>query len=56
MGSSNILNVKIQGDEIWFASDKKIAIKASGRSDISMMFAKWLPQLADDMMNVKPRS
>ncbi len=49
MGESNILNVKLQGNEIWFASDEKIAIKASGRSDIVMMFAKWLPQLADDM-------
>ncbi len=49
MGNSNILNVKTEGNEIWFASDKKIAIKASGRSDISLMFAKWLPQLADDM-------
>ena len=49
MGNSNILNVNLQDDEIWFASDKKIAIKASGRSDIVLMFAKWLPQLADDM-------
>ncbi len=49
MGNSNILNVKTTGEEIWFASDKKIAIKASGRSDISLMYAKWLPQLADDM-------
>ncbi len=49
MGNSNILYVKTTGEEIWFASDKKIAIKAGGRSDISLMFAKWLPELADDM-------
>lgn len=49
MGDSNILNVRIQDDEIWFASDHKIAIKASGRTDISMMYAKWLPEFNLDL-------
>ncbi|RKX21293.1 MAG: hypothetical protein DRP35_04635, partial [Candidatus Zixiibacteriota bacterium] len=36
-------------DEIWFASNEKIVIKANGRSEISFMHVNWLPELADDI-------
>ncbi len=49
MGNSSILSVKSLGGEIWYASDSRITIKANGRSDIVVMFAKWLPELTDDI-------
>ena len=38
-----------KGDEIWFASNEKIVIKANGRPELSMMHVQWLPELADDI-------
>lgn len=49
LGSENIVKVHSFDNKLWFASGTKIATKADGRTDISMMVAKWLPQLADDM-------
>lgn len=38
-----------KGNEIWFASNEKIVIKANGRPELSLMHVKWLPELADDI-------
>ncbi len=37
------------GDEIWVAGDRRIVAKANGRTDISLMYVKWLPELASDL-------
>ncbi|NOY89464.1 MAG: PorV/PorQ family protein [FCB group bacterium] len=49
LDKANIIMVKTTGKELWFASDKKIVVKANGKTNISMMYVKWLPELADDL-------
>jgi len=49
MDRSNAIDIRSIGDELWVASDDKIVVKANGRSDFSMMYVKWLPELADDL-------
>ena len=49
MGSANVLYVDKRGAELWYMSDNNISVKAKGASEVAVMFAKWLPQLADDM-------
>jgi hypothetical protein len=34
---------------LWLASSEDIVIRANGRSEASLMHAKWLPELADDL-------
>ncbi len=43
------ISVEAVGDELWLASDQEIVAKANGRTDISLMYVKWLPDLADDL-------
>ncbi|MFQ5453122.1 MAG: PorV/PorQ family protein [Candidatus Zixiibacteriota bacterium] len=49
LDKANVINVEVSGNELWFTSDRKIIIKANGKTDISMMYVKWLPELADDL-------
>ncbi|KAA3636305.1 MAG: hypothetical protein DWP97_03010 [Calditrichaeota bacterium] len=49
MGTANVLYVDKKGAELWYMSDNTISVKAKGASEVAVMFAKWLPQLADDM-------
>ncbi|MCH7948775.1 MAG: hypothetical protein IIC66_13360, partial [candidate division Zixibacteria bacterium] len=49
MDRSNAIDIRSIGDELWVASDDKIVVKANGKSDFSMMYVKWLPELADDL-------
>jgi len=46
---ANAVYVKALDRGLWIASDEKIVIKANGRSEIALMYAKWLPELADDL-------
>lgn len=46
---ANVIKADVQEGGVWFASANRVVAKASGRSDISMMFAKWLPELSDDI-------
>jgi hypothetical protein len=36
-------------NEVWFASTRKVVTRAEGRSELSLMHVKWLPELADDL-------
>ncbi|MDF1545457.1 MAG: PorV/PorQ family protein, partial [bacterium] len=45
----NVLGIDIKDDELWFANDEKIVIKANGRTEISFMHVNWLPELANDL-------
>jgi hypothetical protein len=47
--NKKIIQLENKGIGLWYVSSDKIYIKAKGRTDISMMFAKWLPDLADDI-------
>lgn len=49
IGRGDVIDVLTPSNKAWFISSSKVLTKADGHSDISMMFAKWLPQLADDM-------
>lgn len=49
MEYANVIDLDSRGSEIWYASSNKMSIKANGQNDIAIMFAKWLPQLADDI-------
>ncbi|MDZ4722983.1 MAG: PorV/PorQ family protein [candidate division Zixibacteria bacterium] len=44
-----ITGMSTVNDEAWFATNDKVAVKARGRTDISGMHVKWLPELADDL-------
>lgn len=49
MDRANAVYVKAKENGLWMASDQKVVIKANGRAEISLMYAKWLPELADDL-------
>lgn len=49
MDRANIVYVEARDNGLWVASDRKIVVKAKGRGEIALMFAKWLPELADDL-------
>ncbi|MCH7690559.1 MAG: PorV/PorQ family protein [candidate division Zixibacteria bacterium] len=49
MDRSNAIDIRSIGEELWVASDNKIVVKANGKSDFSVMYVKWLPELADDL-------
>jgi hypothetical protein len=45
----NIVGVNLLGSESWIASDERLIIKGRGHSEASLMYVKWLPELADDL-------
>ncbi len=49
MDETNSIDIRSIENELWVASQERIVIKANGRSDISTMYVKWLPELADDI-------
>jgi hypothetical protein len=49
MDCANAVHVEAKENGLWVASDRKIVIKANGRAEIALMYAKWLPELADDL-------
>ncbi len=49
MDRANAVYVKAKENGLWVASDQKVVVKANGRAEIALMYAKWLPELADDL-------
>jgi len=49
MDETNSIDIRAIENELWVANQEKVVIKANGRSDISTMYVKWLPELADDI-------
>jgi len=47
--NKKIIQFENKGIALWYVASDKIYVKAKGRTDISLMFAKWLPDLADDI-------
>ncbi|UCG60626.1 MAG: LysM peptidoglycan-binding domain-containing protein [Candidatus Zixiibacteriota bacterium] len=46
---TEILTVQSLDDELWFSGKRKVVYRANSKTDISMMYVKWLPELADDL-------
>ncbi len=46
---ANAIDANFLENGLWCASDQKVVIRAKGRSEIALMHAKWLPELADDL-------
>ncbi len=49
LGRANVVDMASKDDELWFASDEKIIIKANGRTEFAFMHVNWLPELASDL-------
>lgn len=49
MDESNSIDIRSIDNELWVANQEKVVIKANGRPNISTMYVKWLPELADDI-------
>jgi hypothetical protein len=52
MDETNAVDVRTIEDELWVADKDKVVIKANGRMEMSTMYVKWLPELADDLYYV----
>ncbi|MFH1373029.1 MAG: PorV/PorQ family protein [bacterium] len=49
MDRTSAVQVISHDDGLWAAGNDKVVIKANGRAEIAFMYAKWLPELADDL-------
>ncbi len=49
MDRTSAVQVISHDDGLWAAGNDKVVIKANGRAEIALMYAKWLPELADDL-------
>ncbi|MGH8015579.1 MAG: hypothetical protein ACREBV_05265, partial [Candidatus Zixiibacteriota bacterium] len=52
MAETNTIDIRSIDDELWVANKDKVVIKANGRMEMSTMYVKWLPELADDLYYV----
>lgn len=52
LNNRNVQKAIIRDNDMWFASSDRMVTRGSGRTDISVMFAKWLPELSDDIYYV----
>ncbi|MFQ5499294.1 MAG: PorV/PorQ family protein, partial [Candidatus Zixiibacteriota bacterium] len=49
MQYANAVDIQNVNGELWFGGSSRIVVRATGRSELSMMYVKWLPDLADDL-------
>jgi len=49
LGHAHVINAAFFEHGLWVATNQKIVVRANGRSEIALMHAKWLPELADDL-------
>ncbi|UCE25870.1 MAG: PorV/PorQ family protein [Candidatus Zixiibacteriota bacterium] len=49
LSETEVIDVMSIDNEIWFSGEERIVCKANSKTDISMMYVKWLPELADDL-------
>ncbi|MEW5993247.1 MAG: PorV/PorQ family protein [Candidatus Zixiibacteriota bacterium] len=49
LGYADVVFVRELENGLWAATDRKIVVNASGRPQFAVMYAKWLPELADDL-------
>ncbi len=46
---TNAIFVRLRNKNLWVASEDKIVVHARGHTEFGLMYAKWLPELADDL-------
>ncbi len=49
LGGQEVTKITEADDNMWFAANDKILIRAAARSEVVMMHVNWLPELADDI-------
>jgi hypothetical protein len=49
LADKNIYGIEERSNSVWFAAADAIMIKGGARSEIAMMHANWLPELANDI-------
>ncbi|MCB2229345.1 PorV/PorQ family protein [bacterium] len=49
LGGSTARGIHTLDNEVWFVGRDKIVVLARGRSEVNLMYAKWLPELSDDL-------
>jgi len=49
LGEQTMTDIAAVDEEIWFLSVGRIVTHGSGRTELSLMHVKWLPELADDL-------
>ena len=49
LSETEVIDVMSIDNEIWFSGEDRVVCKANSKTDISMMYVKWLPELADDL-------
>jgi hypothetical protein len=49
MGNESTRRVALINDQLWAASDQRTVMGVRARPQISTMYVKWLPELADDL-------
>jgi len=49
LGGLEVFRIDEINDNMWFATDDKVLIRAAARSELVMMHVNWLPELADDI-------
>ncbi|MDX9858686.1 MAG: PorV/PorQ family protein [candidate division Zixibacteria bacterium] len=49
LGGSSARGIHTLDNEVWFVGDDKLVVLARGRSEVNLMYAKWLPELSDDL-------
>ena len=52
MEKTNTIDIRSIDNEMWVANQDEVVIKANGRTELSTMYVKWLPELADDLYYV----
>jgi len=49
LGGIEVTRIAEVNDNLWFAGNDKVWIRAAARSELVMMHVNWLPELADDI-------
>jgi len=49
LGEQTMIDIAAVDEEIWFLSMGRIVTHGKGRTELSLMHVKWLPELADDL-------
>ena len=49
LGGLEVTRIAEEDENMWFATNDKILIRAAARSELVMMHVNWLPELADDI-------
>ncbi|MCH9031306.1 MAG: PorV/PorQ family protein [candidate division Zixibacteria bacterium] len=49
LGNSSVVGVSDADDRLWFSTDKQVKYLREPKANATLMYTKWLPELADDL-------